>query len=174
MDPSLDFDEADVRDKAQQVKAMGDGDAVLKQSVRRTEKECTAAARGSSKIVAYGVKPVAGDVIFGVVQDADGPMIMANVTERDADNRIVAHSVTDFEGKFSFRLVDPDHTISVSYVGYNTAECSIDGSSLEVTLVEQTDLPPVLILKGNLNNETNGGGIPIPLREITDTYSKEQ
>ena len=173
MDPSLDFDEADVRDKAQQVKAMGDGDAVLKQAVKRTRKESNAAAKESSKIVAYGVKPVAGDVVFGVVQDADGPMMMVNVTERDAENRIVAHSVTDIEGKFSFRLVDPDDTISVSYVGYYSAESSIDGSSIEVTLVEQTDLLPVVILKDNLNNETDGNGFPIPLREVTNTFSTE-
>ena len=38
-DPELDFDREDVLNKAKQVKAMGDGDAVLKQPIKKSEKK---------------------------------------------------------------------------------------------------------------------------------------
>ena len=53
----------------------------------------------------------AGDIISGVVEDNDGPMMMVNVTERDAADRIVAHAITDIEGNFSFKLVNPKDRI---------------------------------------------------------------
>ena len=40
----------------------------------------------------------AGDIITGVVCDNEGPMMMVNVTERDQDDRIVAHAITDKDG----------------------------------------------------------------------------
>jgi hypothetical protein len=40
----------------------------------------------------------AGDVISGTVSDKDGPMMMVNVVERDSNDRIVAHSLTDMGG----------------------------------------------------------------------------
>ena len=61
----------------------------------------------------------AGDVISGVIADAEGPMMMVNVTERDEADRIVAHAITDMEGNFSFRLVNPKDKLSISYVGYD-------------------------------------------------------
>ena len=57
---------------------------------------------------------VSGDIIRGVVFDSDGPMMMVNVAERDSNNRIVAHCITDMDGSFSFRLVNPDHRIQIT------------------------------------------------------------
>ena len=48
-----------------------------------------------------------GDMITGTITDNEGPMMMVNVTERDADDRIIAHTITDMEGEFSFKLVNP-------------------------------------------------------------------
>ena len=42
----------------------------------------------------------AGDIISGTVTDAFGPVMMANVVELDASNRIVASAVTDMSGNF--------------------------------------------------------------------------
>ena len=86
----------------------------------------------------------AGDVISGVVSDNDGPMIMTNVVERDPANRIVAHSLTDMEGNFSFRLVNPDHRIEISYVGYETVSMPIDTTYFEIKMKEQDDMPQVI------------------------------
>ena len=38
-DPTIEFDEEDVRAKAQQAKEMGDGDAVIKQGIKKPEKQ---------------------------------------------------------------------------------------------------------------------------------------
>ena len=88
-------------------------------------------------------KPKAGDIISGIVSDSDGPMMMVNVVERDSANRIVAHSLTDMEGNFSFRLVNPDHKIEVSYVGYETVSVPIDTTYFEIKMKEQDDMPQV-------------------------------
>lgn len=108
-------------------------------------------------------KPHAGDTISGIVCDSLGPMMMVNVTERDSSDLVVAHSVTDFGGYFSFRLVNPDDRIRVSYVGYETVNIPIDTTFFEIKMKEQDDLPPVEITTDPGYKTT---GIPIPLRDI--------
>ena len=44
----------------------------------------------------------AGQIISGTVSDAMGPVMMANVVEIDASNRIVSSTQTDINGNFSF------------------------------------------------------------------------
>ena len=83
----------------------------------------------------------AGDMIRGTVIGNDGPMMMANVTERDAADRIVAHSITDIDGNFSFRLVDPSDRIRISYYGYETVDTVIAGSFYNIKLKEGGDIP---------------------------------
>ena len=107
-------------------------------------------------------KPQAGDTISGIVCDSLGPMMMVNVTERDSSDLVVAHSVTDFWGYFSFRLVNPDDRIRVSYVGYETVNIPIDTTFIEIKMKEQDDLPPVEITTDPGYKTT---GIPIPIRD---------
>ena len=82
----------------------------------------------------------AGDIISGVVSDSEGPLMMVNVTERDASNRIVASAVTDIEGQFSFRLVSPNNRIEVSYVGCETVNIPITKTYFEIVLNEITEI----------------------------------
>ena len=107
-------------------------------------------------------KPHAGDTISGIVCDSLGPMMMVNVTERDSLDRIVAHDITDMDGYFSFRLVNPDDRIRVSYVGYETVNNPIDTTFIEIKMKEQDDLPPVEITTDPGYKTT---GIPIPIRD---------
>ncbi len=107
-------------------------------------------------------KPHAGDTISGIVCDSLGPMMMVNVTERDSSDLVVAHSVTDFWGYFSFRLVNPDDRIRVSYVGYETVNIPIDTTFIEIKMKEQDDLPPIEITTDPGYKTT---GIPIPIRD---------
>ena len=104
----------------------------------------------------------AGDVISGVVEDSEGPMMMVNVTERDEADRIVAHAITDMEGNFSFRLANPKDRLSISYVGYETVDIPIDKTYFEIMMKEQGELQQVDIVADRLQ-ETEG--IKIPLRE---------
>jgi hypothetical protein len=57
-------------------------------------------------------KPQSGDKISGVVFEDDGPMMMVNVTERDSADNIVAHTITDIDGHFSFRLSDVEYALT--------------------------------------------------------------
>ena len=75
-----------------------------------------------------------GDMISGRITDNEGPVMYANVCERDSLNRIVAHSVTDIEGKFSFRLVNPENTIDVTIIGYETVKLPIDKIYYEIKM----------------------------------------
>ena len=80
----------------------------------------------------------AGDIITGVVSDNEGPMMMVNVTERDQDDRIVAHCITDMEGKFSFKLVNPMDRLQISYVGYETVEIPFSKNHFEIKMQDNT------------------------------------
>ena len=106
----------------------------------------------------------AGDVISGVIEDNEGPMMMVNVTERDAADRIVAHAITDMEGNFSFRLVNPNDRLQVTYVGYETVDVPINKTYFEIKMKEAGELPTVEITADRVQ-ETSG--LPIPLREAS-------
>ena len=96
-----------------------------------------------SAVVVSGTKPKAGDIISGTICDENGPMQLVNITERDSLYRIVAHAVSDVNGKFAFKLVNPSNRLSVTYVGYGEAITAITGTSFDVTMVELPDLPMV-------------------------------
>ena len=96
-----------------------------------------------STVVVSGTKPQAGDIISGTICDENGPMQLVNITERDSLYRIVAHAVSDVNGKFAFKLVNPANRLSVTYVGYGEAITAITGTSFDVTMVELPDLPMV-------------------------------
>ena len=61
-----------------------------------------------------------GRVISGSVEDAMGPVMMANVVERDANNRIISATQTDMMGNFSMEIKNPKNKLVVSYVGSKT------------------------------------------------------
>ena len=69
----------------------------------------------------------AGDMVTGNVSDDIEGLMMANVTEVDASNRIVSHTSTDINGNFSFRIKNPKNKIRVSYSGYQTVTVPING-----------------------------------------------
>ena len=79
-------------------------------------------------------KPHAGDTISGIVITDRGGLTMVTVTERDASDRIVAHAVTDFEGKFSFKLVDPNDRIVINHVDYETVDVPVDKTYFRIKM----------------------------------------
>ena len=156
-DPKNDYDETDVRAKIQLAKTMGDGDVVIKEEIKRINPDTIPMVRVSGK------EPKAGDIIYGTVQDAEGPMMMVNITERDATERIVAHCITDIEGNFSFKLVNPADYLEITYVGYEKIKTGFTGTQFTITMVVNEDLPRVEIVSDRVQ-ETSV--MPIPLREV--------
>ena len=113
-------------------------------------------------------KPKAGDTISGVVCDSLGPMIWVNVVELDSSDSVVAHTVTDFGGNFSFRLVNPDDRMQIPFVGYETVVIPIDTTFFEIKMKEWDELPQVEM---NADSSYKYKGIPIPLREVATSVS---
>ena len=107
-------------------------------------------------------KPQAGDTISGIIRDSIGPMIWVNVVELDSSDSVVAHTVTDFGGNFSFRLVNPDDRMQIPFVGYETVVIPIDTTYFEIKMKEWDGFSAIDITT-DPGHETKG--IPIPLRE---------
>ena len=113
-------------------------------------------------------KPKAGDTISGVIRDSIGPMFWVNVVELDSSDSVVAHTVTDFGGNFSFRLVNPDDRMQITCVGYETVVIPIDTTFFEIKMKEWDELPQVEM---NTDSGYPYKGIPIPLREAAKSVS---
>ena len=106
-----------------------------------------------------------GKVISGTVEDSMGPVMMANVTERDGNNRIVSHTQTDMMGNFSMEIKNPKNKLVVSYVGSKDKILPIgDKRTFAIKLDDsQTTLKEVTV-KGR---RTSSGGLNIDKREIS-------
>ncbi|MBO7437787.1 MAG: hypothetical protein J6T97_08240 [Bacteroidaceae bacterium] len=104
----------------------------------------------------------AGDIISGKVTDNEGPMMMVNITERDSDDLVVAHCVTDMAGEFSFRLVNPANRLKITYVGYKTVDTLINSTYYEIRMKENESLSKVDIT-ANRRLETMYGPLPPPI-----------
>ena len=110
------------------------------------------------------VKP--GDIISGTVQDDIEPIMMANVVELDANNRIVAHGVTDINGHFSFKCVSPKNKIQVSYIGYQKWSQVIGNKKqFNITLKSNTQIDEVVIKAKP--RQVQSTGMSIPVKEIS-------
>ncbi len=93
---------------------------------------------GTVGVYAYAQK---GAKISGTVfSETEGPLIMASITERDEENRIIETAQTDFEGNFSMEVKNTRHRLRVSYTGYRTLLLPID--SRRVFNIEMTKMMP--------------------------------
>ncbi len=103
-------------------------------------------------------------MISGTVSDDIEPLMMVNVVEIDEANRIVAHGVTDVNGNFSFRIVDPKHKLKISYVGYDTQIIPIDGTRYNIVLRNNMQLQEVVVQQQRV---IQSSGLAIPEREVS-------
>src|SRR5574344_2586161 len=106
----------------------------------------------------------AGQMITGNVYDNLGPVISANVGEIDAANRIVAATITDFNGNFSFKLKNPKDKLRVSFVGYKTATLSVNRTNYKINLTDATQIKEVVVRS---RRRVQGSGLAIPEREVS-------
>ena len=106
----------------------------------------------------------AGTMIHGVVMDDIDALMACNVVEIDNANRIVAHAVTDINGNFAFRIVDPKHRLKISYVGYATQIIPIKGTSYKIIMKSNTQLQEVVVKSKRI---VQTSGLAIPERELS-------
>ena len=106
-----------------------------------------------------------GKVISGTVEDAMGPVMMANVVERDANNRIVNATQTDMMGNFSMEIKNPKNKLVVSYVGSKTKVIAIGTqTTFKIKLEDEGTALTEVVVKGR---RTNAGGLNIDKREVS-------
>ena len=81
----------------------------------------------------------------GIVKDATGETVVgASVVVKGTTNGVM----TDFEGAFSLKNVKKGDIIEVSFVGYKTQEVVWNGRSLNITLVEDTEMLDEVVVVG--------------------------
>ena len=106
-----------------------------------------------------------GTVISGTVEDAMGPVMMANVVERDGNNRIVNATQTDMMGNFSMKITNTKNKLVVSYVGSKTKVLTIGNQkTFKVRMEDDKTTLQEVTVKGR---RTNSGGLNIDKREIS-------
>ena len=105
-----------------------------------------------------------------ITSDAEGPLIMVNVTERDNSNRIIEACVTDFEGNFSMVVKNTSNILEISYVGYKTQRIEIGSRTVfNIKMLEDNMLETVDIVA---EQRSRSGGLDILEREMTHATQK--
>lgn len=104
--------------------------------------------------------------ITGTVTDEFGGVAMANVVERDNNNRIVEACVTDINGNFAMVVKNPKDKLVVSYVGMKT-HVEVIGTTktkFNIHLVDANTIQEVVV-KAKPKAQSNG--MSIPLKEMS-------
>jgi TonB-linked SusC/RagA family outer membrane protein len=111
----------------------------------------------------------AGTMISGYIYDNQGPMVGVNVTEVDAANRYVAYTVSDANGNFSFKIVNPNNRLRIACVGYQIQFLAYKGVSYKVRMVETTTLKEIVVTS---KSRSESSGLAIPQRELSGATQK--
>lgn len=101
-----------------------------------------------------------------VFSKSDGPVVMANVVEKDKSNRVVSAAQTDMSGNFSMNIKNPANRLEISYIGYETVTLSIGArTSFRVEMHDRSRTFDAAIVKAKRVVKSNG--LTIPEREIS-------
>lgn len=105
-----------------------------------------------------------------IYSDSEGPLIMVNVTERDANDRIIEAAVTDFDGNFSMVVKNTNNHLVISYMGYKTQKLEIGSRTVfNVKMVDDNALEEVVIVA---KSRSRSGALDILDREISTATQK--
>lgn len=100
-----------------------------------------------------------------VFNKEDGPVIMANVVEKDKSNRIVSATQTDMSGNFSLTIKNPANRLEISYIGYATRVMPIGTqTSFRVEMKDESQRAEILV---STKRQVRTNGLTIPEREVS-------
>ena len=105
-----------------------------------------------NSVIYVGDSVKAGDTISGTVRDNEVPLMGATVCEINEQGRIVASAITDFEGKFTLKVVNAQDELRFSYVGCQTVKLAIDGIKYDVRLQPVEMTVPDIIRKRQIGH----------------------
>ena len=101
--------------------------------------------------------------ISGTLSDNDGPIMMGNVVEVDANNRIISATQTDFNGNFSMQVKSTKNKLRFSYVGDKDKTVTIGSqTTFKVKLESATQIKEVKVI----GRRGNAGGLMLQKKEI--------
>ena len=83
-------------------------------------------------------KPQKGDIIYGTVSDDEGPLFRIIITEVNSNNRIISQTMTDENGYFSFRLVNPDNRLVFKYDSYLDVDIPVSQHQLDIKMIPRS------------------------------------
>ena len=101
----------------------------------------------------------------------DGPIMMANVIEIDANNRIQASTTTDMNGNFTLAIKNPNNTLKVYFFGYRPWERKI-GAQTVFKIELETNTRSIKEVKVTGKKVTRSNGLTIPEREVSVATQK--
>ena len=101
-----------------------------------------------------------GDIVHGKVTDDKGePLMKVNVIEIDKEKRIIGHAVTDVNGSYSLKIINPKDTLMASYfaqdletniIRHGAKRTLITGHSIDIVIeVKRSDEQPKPKLKAS-------------------------
>ncbi len=119
-----------------------------------------------------GLSASAQIVVKGKITDKDGSAVQGvSVSELDADNRIINGTLTDIEGNYILKRVNPKNRISVSSIGYKSITQRINNRTVINFSIDDlsSDLGEVVIVA---RPSSSNGMINVPEKNLTTAVSK--
>lgn len=102
-----------------------------------------------------------GDKVSGTVKNQNGePFQYANIVEIDEYGRIVATAMTDNNGNFALKVVNPQHKLRVSYVGYKSQMLNITSNKIDAVLEEAMVISNISVHTQPLNIDNDALNTP--------------
>ena len=100
-----------------------------------------------------------------VFNKQDGPVVMANVVEKDKSNRVISATQTDMSGNFSMAIKSTDNRLEVSYIGYKAVVFNPIGARTSFRVEMGGDMLSEATVTRTRKVRSNG--MVIPEREIS-------
>lgn len=89
-----------------------------------------------------GSTPKTGDIIEGVVKDADGPVPNARISERNHNAKELSYTFSDEKGQFSIKYIGNATYLVVECAGYHIFSGSITGTNYTINMISDQILDP--------------------------------
>ena len=120
--------------------------------------------------------PAAQTILRGKITDKKdkSPIAHVSVAEVDKDGRIVRGVTTDIDGNYALKISNPNHKVSISYIGYKTEELDLKGrTTLNMAIEANTanSLNDVVVVGGR---RTDNGNLSISDKNLTIATVKIQ
>ena len=119
-------------------------------------------------IVMFPFNSMAQDVVIsGKVIDADGEgLVGATVVETDKQERIIAATITDFNGQYVLQVKNPNNSLVFSFIGFKSITRSI-GNETVINVTMQEDKQTITEVAIVAEKRHSEGSFSIPQREIS-------